>query len=577
MVPRFVPLFKCSRPLPGLPRQRSSGNTGAQDLNSLQVTLWNASMVVRMRRSQHDLEREIQEFKMVQEAASKLAAIVESSHDAIIGKTLDGTITSWNKGAERLYGYSAAEVVGRSIALLLPPEHPAEVGALLEKLKHGESVDHFETERIAKQGKRISVALTISPIRDESGAISGWSTIARDITARKVAEEAQRNSELRYRRLFESAKDGILILDAQTGRIVDVNPFLAEMLDYSREDLVGRELWEIGAFNDAEASKLAFAELQQRGYIRYEDLPLKTRNGIVRQVEFVSNPYLVGESAVIQCNIRDISDRKKAETDLRKANHNLELTLKQLQTKSEELVTMTQQLWQASKLATMGELAASVAHELNNPLATVALRAEAVMEELPTDDPNFDSMKIISQEVERMASLVGNLLQFSRRSHAAISTLDMREELANSLEFIEHYLRSHKVDVVRDFASVLPSVHADRQRLREVFLNLMTNASDAMPHGGTLTLRAFSGVLGTRPAVVVEFADNGTGVQSGDLPKLWEPFFTTKPEGKGTGLGLAICRRTVEEHDGTIEIETGPGKGATVRITLPATDTEETT
>jgi PAS domain S-box-containing protein len=401
--------------------------------------------------------------------------------------------------------------------------------------------------------------------------------LADDVTERRRAAEAQRTSELRYRRLFENAKEGILILDAQAGWVVDVNPFLLNMLDYSREDLVGKELWEIGVFKDVVAPKLAFAQLHQQGYTRYENLTLKTRNGRVRQVEFVSNRYLVGESAVIQCNIRDISDHKNGETELREANHNLELTLKELQAKSEELATMTQQLWQASKLTTMGELAASIAHELNNPLATVALRAEAVMEELREDHPSFHAVKIISQEVERMASLVGNLLQFSRRSHAEISTLDLREELVNSLEFIEHYLRIHKVNVVRDFASHLPGVHADRQQLRQVFLNLITNASDAMPKGGTLTLRAFSGVLGARPAVLLEFADNGTGVQTGDLPKLWEPFFTTKPEGKGTGLGLAICRRIVEEHHGTIDIETGPGKGATVRITLPTTDTGERT
>jgi signal transduction histidine kinase len=223
----------------------------------------------------------------------------------------------------------------------------------------------------------------------------------------------------------------------------------------------------------------------------------------------------------------------------------------------------------------MGELAASIAHELNNPLATVALRVESAMDELPENDPKRHALEVISKEVERMATLVGNLLQFSRRGHAEISTLDLREELTNSLEFIEHYLRSHNIVVVHDFAPQLPIVHADRQQLRQVFLNLITNASDAMPNGGKLTLRVFSGVLdegGT--AVVIEFIDNGTGVQAGDLPKLWDPFFTTKPEGKGTGLGLAICRRTVEQHRGTIEIVTGPGKGTTVRITLPASDQE---
>ncbi|MGI9069267.1 MAG: PAS domain S-box protein [Pyrinomonadaceae bacterium] len=529
-------------------------------------------MVSKVGDSQRELGAKVRELELAEEAASKLAAIVECSHDAIIGKTSDGIITSWNQGAEKLYGYSADEVVGRSIAILATPEHSDEVAGILEKLRRGDSIDHFETERVAKDGKRIFVSLTISPIREKSGAISGFATIARDISERKQAEGARRSSELRYRRLFESAKDGILILDGDSGRIVDANPYVAEMLRYTKEQLAGKELWEIGFFKDVAASRVAFAELQKEGYIRYEDLPLQTREGQVRQVEFVSNSYLVGEKRVIQCNIRDISERKEAETSLREANHSLELALKELQQKSGELATMTQQLWQTSKLATMGELAASVAHELNNPLATVALRAESALEALPEGDPKRHALEVISQEVERMATLVSNLLLFSRRSHSQISTLDVREELRNLLEFIQYHLRSHKIRIVQDFAAVLPTVQADQQQLRQVFLNLITNASDAMPNGGTLTVRSHPGAMANgQAAVVIEFSDTGSGVQTADLPKLWEPFFTTKPEGKGTGLGLPICRRTVEEHRGTIAIETGPGKGMTVRITLPAT------
>lgn len=159
------------------------------------------SMAVEVSNSQDELKGKIQEFKLVQESASKLAAIVEFSHDAIIGNTLDGTITSWNKGAERLYGYQAEEVVGSSIAILFPREHTDEVTEILQKLKRGERIDHFETERAAKDGRQISVSLTISPIRDEPGALIGWSTIARNITERKQAEEEIRrlNDELEQR------------------------------------------------------------------------------------------------------------------------------------------------------------------------------------------------------------------------------------------------------------------------------------------------------------------------------------------------------------------------------------------
>ncbi len=392
-----------------------------------------------------------------------------------------------------------------------------------------------------------------------------------DITERKLVEEGLRSSELRYRRLFESAKDGILILDGESGQIVDVNPYLIEMLGISKEELAGKELWEIGPFKDIVASKIAFAELQQRGYIRYENLPLESREGSIRPVEFVSNSYLEGESVVIQCNIRDISGRKQVEVELREANQHLERALKELLSKSEELASMTQQLWQASKLATMGELAASIAHELNNPLATVALRAESLLAHLPVEE-QARAADIILGEVERMAGLVSNLLQFSRRSHRQVSSIDLPEELKNWLNFVEYHMRSQQISIVQDFASGLPAFEADRPQLRQVFLNLITNASDAMPEGGTLTVRALPGTLENgEAAVVIEFSDTGIGIAEEDLPKLWEAFFTTKQEGKGTGLGLPICRRTVEEHRGTIDIESCLGKGTTVRIMLPAT------
>lgn len=386
--------------------------------------------------------------------------------------------------------------------------------------------------------------------------------IKQDITAKTGTQEALEASELRYRRLFECAKDGILILDATSGQITDVNPFLADLLGYSKEDLMGKELWEIGAFQDVLGSKAAFLELQQQGYIRYEDLPLETRGGLVMQVEFVSNSYVAGGSRVIQCNIRDITERKLAEAALRKT----------MQAKTSDLAAMTQQLWQASKLATMGELAASIAHELNNPLATISLRIESLASDVANDERKAHALEVIAGEVERMGKLISSLLQFSRRGHQQISTLNIREEIENSLELVEYHLRAQKIEVVREFDTTLPSIQADRQQLRQVLLNLLTNASDAMPQGGTLVTRAKpvepeNGIQGVR----IELTDTGPGIAPAVLEKIWEPFFTTKPEGKGTGLGLAISRRAIEEHHGTISMASQLGKGTTVTIFLPAT------
>jgi signal transduction histidine kinase len=269
-----------------------------------------------------------------------------------------------------------------------------------------------------------------------------------------------------------------------------------------------------------------------------------------------------GRPLMAVVTISDITERKQAEASLR--------------AKSEELAALTQQFWQASKLAVMGELAASIAHELNNPLATISLRTESIMAQLAEGDPQRRPLEIIDQEVERMGGLVGNLLQFSRRSHQQISTFDVREEIANTLEFIHYHLRKHRINVEREFANVIPTVQADRQQLRQLFLNLLTNASDAMPQGGRLTVRVNAGQLEHGAgAVVVEFEDTGAGIAPDDLAKVWEPFFTTKPEGRGTGLGLAICRRIVEEHGGTMHIESAVGQGTTVRIMLPATNGEK--
>lgn len=247
----------------------------------------------------------------------------------------------------------------------------------------------------------------------------------------------------------------------------------------------------------------------------------------------------------------------------------------ELLAKTQEVEAVSQQLWHAAKLATMGELAASIAHELNNPLATVSLRVELLLAQVPADDPKAQELEIIAQETERMGNLVANLLQFSRHGHPQMSSLKVREEIERTLELIYYHLRNRRIAVVQEFAANIPQVHADRQQLRQLFLNLFTNASDAMPQGGTLTIRVSVEAQKAeeereQAAVVIEVADTGVGIAPEDLPKVMEPFFTTKAEGEGTGLGLAICRRTVQQHGGTLALESERGKGTTVRITLPA-------
>lgn len=373
------------------------------------------------------------------------------------------------------------------------------------------------------------------------------------------ANKALRESEERYRLLFEDTPLPMWVFDRETLQFLAVNAAAVAHYGYSRQEFLSMTIKDIRPADDV-AKLLETLALEAEGLTPSGTWRHNKKDGTLIDVDITTHTLEFGGRTAELVLAHDITERKRAEDQLRQT--------------TEQLTVMTQQLWQASKLATMGELASSIAHELNNPLATVALRVEFLGDQLDQDDPRHAAVAVISQEVERMGNLVSNLLIFSRRSHPQISTVDLREELSNSLDFIHYHLRNRKIDIVKEFAEDLPTVQADRQQLRQVFLNLMTNASDAMSAGGTLTVRALRGAQRNGVAtVIMEFSDTGTGIKPEDMPRLWESFFTTKPEGKGTGLGLPICRRTIEEHRGTIEIESEVGVGTTVRITLPATAT----
>jgi PAS domain S-box-containing protein len=375
--------------------------------------------------------------------------------------------------------------------------------------------------------------------------------------ARRQAEEQLRLQSI----ALEAAANAILITDA-TGKIVWANPAFTETTGYSFEEVVGKNPRVLKSGKQDGAFYKEMWDTILSGNVWRNTLINRRKDGTLNREDMTITPIRDGSGEITQFVAikQDITKLEQALSDVKQ--------------KSEELAAMTQQLWQASKLATMGELSASIAHELNNPLATVALRVENLLMPMAEDDSKRHSLEIIMQEVDRMANLVDNLLQFSRRSHRQISTVDVREEITNSIEFIHYHLRSRRIEAVPEFADPLPTIQADRQQLRQLFLNLLTNAGDAMPHGGTLRVRVTRSVLREVEAVKIDFSDSGGGISTQDLEKIWEPFFTTKPEGKGTGLGLAICRRIVEEHSGTIGIESSAGHGTTVHIVFPATTNE---
>ncbi|HSK44208.1 MAG TPA: ATP-binding protein [Candidatus Binatia bacterium] len=377
---------------------------------------------------------------------------------------------------------------------------------------------------------------------------------ARNITTHARTEDAIRDSEARYRRLFEAAQDGILILDANTGLITDVNPFLMELLDYSREEFIGRALWQIGPFKDVAASKTAFRELQAQKYVRYENLPLATRAGRSINVEFVSNVYRVNNKKVIQCNVRDITRRKQNE-----------LT--------------EQQLRQTQKMEAVGQLAGGVAHDFNNLLGVILGYCELLESRTDLAPKSRKMIEQIHNAGVSAKDLTRHLLAFSRRQVLQPVFVDLNSIVKHTGRMLGRLLGDH-VALSNVLCHDLGTIKADPGQIEQVLMNLAVNARDAMPKGGKITFRtanvtideAYSRqhpYLKPGPYVMLSVGDTGVGMDDETRSRIFEPFFSTKVAGKGTGLGLSTVFGIVKQSAGAINVYSELGHGTKFKIYFP--------
>jgi len=400
--------------------------------------------------------------------------------------------------------------------------------------------------------------------------------VRQEIQRRADVEASLRDTERRTRSILSTVVDGVITI-SETGQVLSFNPAAERIFGYRQDEVLGRNVNMLmpepyAAEHDAYIHNYVHTGVKKIIGIGRE-VEGRHKDGSVFPVDLAVSETKLDHERIFTGVVRDITERRRAQEALRRSHRDLEHALKALQARTDEAQAMAQQLWQTAKLATVGELAASIAHELNNPLATVSLRVESLLAQAPADDPKRRLLEIVEQEVERMGLLVSNLLQFSRRGQDQVSSVNVHDELDKAVDLIRHQLRQRKIEVVRHYAPGLPFVFADRQKIRQVLLNLFTNANDAMTEGGTLTLSTGLEVAPDgRKAVKVEVRDTGHGIAPEHLKRVMEPFFTTKEEGKGTGLGLAICRRIVLEHHGTMEIDSTAGQGTTVRIVLPVSN-----
>jgi len=376
--------------------------------------------------------------------------------------------------------------------------------------------------------------------------------------------EAIAQSELRYRRLFEAAHDGILIVDPDRRAIVDVNPFMVNFLGYSRDEFIGKELFEFGLLKDEAASQAAFLELRKNGFIRYDDLPLRTKTGSHVDVEFVSNLYDEGDHQIIQCNIRDITARKKIEHELRIARAKLSLHAAELERvvrlRTAELrLTNTQ----------LETFVYSIAHDLRAPLRTMQGFAQILVEEHAVNLPpqGRDYAKFIDAAAQQMDHQLTDLLAFSQISLQKIdlAPVALEDVVQSALAGSAEEIRESRARV--ECLPPWPTVLAHAATLRQVLVNLIGNAvkfvGTGTPH---VVLRAEERSGGI---VRLWIEDNGIGIAAEFHERIFQVFqrlHTT--EYSGTGIGLAIVQKGVERLGGRVGLVSAPGAGCKFWIEL---------
>lgn len=475
-------------------------------------------------------------------ALARLAAIVESSDDAIIAKDLNGVVTDWNAAAERMFGYTSQEIIGRSILTIIPPELQHEEPTILSKIRAGQRVEHYETQRVHKSGKRLSVSLTMSPIRDTSGRVIGASKIARDTSEHKKLSNAQRMLAA----IVESSDDAIVSKNLD-GIITSWNASAERLLGYKADEIVGQSVLRIIPRELQFEEPGIISKLRNGERIEHYETCRQRKDGEVIDVALTVSPIrdekgqVVGGSKIL----RDIRDRKLAEAVL----------------------------VEKEKLTAAGRLAATLAHEVNNPLESITNLSYLLCENQSLDAEARHFAELLLKEVQRAGDITRQTLGYYRESKTPTDV--------NLQQIMEHVLKSkhskfehRQIHVQMHFQDV-PTIKGFHGELRQVFENLIDNAVDAVPNGGNIAVDARVQAIQGEDRVVIQICDNGAGIPPELLQNLFEPFFTTKV-GKGSGLGLWVSRSIVQKHGGKIRVGSNQKSGEretvfTVELPVAAT------
>lgn len=467
-----------------------------------------------------------------------LAAIVDSSDDAIISNNLNGIVTSWNEGAHRMFGYTGEEMIGQPILRLIPEELHIEEENILKRIRAGERIERYDTERVKKGGTRFEISATMSPVRDATGRVIGASKIAREISDRRRSED----SRLRLAAIVDSADDAIISKDLN-GIISSWNEGARRMFGYTSDEMIGQPLLRLIPKEIQYEEEEILRKLRAGEKIDHYETIRLTKAGDPVEVSVTISPVRNSDGVVVGASkiARDISDRKR----------------------------MEKVLIQSEKIATTGRMAAAIAHEINNPLEAVMNLIFLARQSRMQPEKVLSYLLTAESELERVSHIARQTLGYYRDTGSP-SEIYLHDLIENVLAVYSSKLIGNGISVETHFND-LRKIVVSRGEMIQVFSNVIANSIDAMCRGGTLAISIRKTTALNAEGLQVIVRDQGKGILQEHLGKIFEPFFTTKGN-LGTGIGLWVAKQLTEQRGGQILVSssTEPGKsGTTVSIFVP--------
>ncbi|MBW1642996.1 MAG: PAS domain S-box protein [Deltaproteobacteria bacterium] len=489
--------------------------------------------------------------KALRESEDKYRVLIESMKDVIVRLSPTGHLLFVSPGVKEFGGYNSEDEIGNHMLKYLTNKTDIiRATELLDDVLETHHSGRFEFEFKPKDREPFPVELTFFPILGEDGEVKEIQIVLRDLTERKQAEKALRESEDKFRTFFNLSPQSIAITEAETGKLVNLNNMFCEQTKYSRDEVIGKTTTEMGFYSTDDRDRF-INELYASGEIRGLKMNFKVKDGSILNTLMFSKLLRIAEEKFILTIFLDITRQQKLEA----------------------------QLHQAQKMESIGTLAGGIAHDFNNILFPMFGYLEMMMRDAPVDSPLHDSLERVFNGAKIARDLAKQILTFSRQKDHEMKPLKVHLVIKEALELVESFLPS-TIEISQNIKTDCRLVMADPTQIHQIVTNLCTNAFHAMEEtGGKLTITFKDVELAVKdlkdsvmipgPYVCLTVADTGQGMKQSIMDRIFEPYFTTKKEGKGTGLGLAILHGIVKSHGGHISFYSEPGKGAEFKVYLP--------